>query len=438
MDVHGRLFLISSFVVSFTLCVASQLMQDLQQQQQRRRSAPALESHFRLVSDGAVLVLHFIYLVSCRDSGLVQPVDCFRFILETIGPQMASVYVYIQFFASVIGNHYMSLCACDIIVEYVDVLLEYRYREVTMRTTHYWRRWIALGSNLLLTIFNSCSIHWATPSYAIYMKVLFISFWALKIWLNVGLVKTNGQELVLLLPATMILLVLLIAIKELKCFSPDITSANQTILLPLYEHLIHIKCPELPVIVSCYYAGSMNNYFLALEPSLMAAQLEHLPCVFKLFNRDTNSPVLLLAVKFIITLITVGYLEDDYDLLGSIWNALLLIGAFLFDFALMKKHCADIMCSDGGKLQVTAAVSMHLGFQLANVGWIYHRLTGLEDIVKFLLLAIVVSKLVFKIIESGAIIEFCINTLKLECHSRPSEDLNPQITAKKALLESLV
>lgn len=67
MDVNGRLFLISSFVVSFTLCVVAQLMM---MQDQQRRAAPADESHFRLVSDGAVLILHFIYLVSSRDSGL--------------------------------------------------------------------------------------------------------------------------------------------------------------------------------------------------------------------------------------------------------------------------------------------------------------------------------------------------------------------------------
>lgn len=66
MDVHGRLFLISSFVVSFTLSVASKLVQDWAE----AAPSPSLESHFRLVSDGAVLVLHFIYLVSSRDSGL--------------------------------------------------------------------------------------------------------------------------------------------------------------------------------------------------------------------------------------------------------------------------------------------------------------------------------------------------------------------------------
>lgn len=65
MDVHGRLFLISSFAISFTLSVASKLVREWSEV----RPSPSLESHLRLVSDGAVLVLHFIYLVSSRDSG---------------------------------------------------------------------------------------------------------------------------------------------------------------------------------------------------------------------------------------------------------------------------------------------------------------------------------------------------------------------------------
>ncbi|XP_062540960.1 uncharacterized protein LOC134209001 [Armigeres subalbatus] len=434
MDAHGRLFLISSFAVSFTLCVASQLMQDQHQLKAAAAAAPP-ESHFRLVSDGTVLILHFIYLVRSRDSELVNPVESFRFILATNGPQLASAYVYIQFFSSVIGNHYMTLCACDIIVEYVDILLEHRFRIIA--TNHHWRRSIALGSNLLLTVFNCCSIHWTTPSYCIYMKVLFISFWMLKIWLKITSAEFGGQDLALPLLSTIILLMFLIAIKELKCFPSDIASANQTILLPLYEHLIRVKCPELPIIVSCYYSGSMNSYFLALEPSLVAAQLEHLPCVFKLFNRDTNSPVLLLVAKFVITSIVVGYLKDDYDLLGTIWNVLLLMNAFVFDCALMTRNCHHAACSSGGKLQQTAKSIVHLGFQLANIGWIYHRMTGFAVVVKFLLLVIVVSKVVFKLFDNGVVIAYCINTLKMECHSQPSDDFATD-KEKKDLLESLV
>lgn len=369
----------------------------------------------------------------------VPPDDSFRFLLKAIGPQMARVYVCIQFITSIVGNHYMSLCASDIIVEYVDILLEQRFH---IGVDQFWRRWIALGSNLLLTIFNCCSVHWTTPSYGIYMKVLFISFWMAKIWINfpslVMIIRNNWQLPVLLLILTIALLALLLAIKELACFPPDTTSANQTVLLPLYEHLGRIKCPELPVIVSCFYAGSMNSYFLSLEPSLMAAQLDHLPCVFKLFSRYNHSPIPLLIVKFCITATIVGYLSDDYDMLGSIWNCLLLISAFLFDFALMKQNCTTLVCKNSDKLTVAATILMHVGFQLANLGWIYHRLTGLADIIKSLFLVFVVTRVMFKLVENGQVIDFCVNTLKLECHSPPSEDVKPPIIAKGNLLDDLV
>ncbi|XP_065077040.1 uncharacterized protein LOC135700451 [Ochlerotatus camptorhynchus] len=435
MDVHGRLFLISSFAVSFTLSVASKLLQEWAE----ATPSPSLENHFRLVSDGAVLVLHFIYLVSSRDSGLVPPADSFRFLLKTIGPQMARVYVCIQFMSSIVGSHYMSLCACDIIVEYVDILLEQRFH---IGVDQCWRRWIALASNLLLTIFNCCSVHWTTPSYGIYMKVLFISFWMAKIWLNfpslVIIIRNNWQHPALLFILTIALLALLVAIKELKCFPPDTTSANQTVLLPLYEHLVGVKCPELPVIVSCFYAGSMNSYFLSLEPSLTAAQLDHLPSVFKLFSRNNNSPILLLIVKFFITATVVVYLSDDYDLLGSTWNCLFLISAFLFDFALVKENCTTLVCTNSDKLTAAATMLMHVGFQLANLGWIYHRLTGLADIIKSLFLMFVVTKVIFKLVENGQVIDFCINTLKLECHCQPREEEKPPIAAKGNLLDDLV
>lgn len=450
MDVHGRFFLIPSFVISFLLCACSKLVQPLE-------NRPTPIALVRLISDGTVLVLHFIYLLSSRDPNLgkhwtvrrtvissccsfsVKPNDSYQHLLDILGSSMANLYAHVLFLSSVVGNHYMLVCAADIILEYLAVSLQQQY----IRVDPSWRRWVALMANCVLTGLNCWNVQWTTATFAIYMKSLFMSFWMAKIWLNLPTIRAtfyeNREDIALLLCLTLTLLLLLVATKEFRCFPQDVVSANQTVLLPLYEHLVGIKSPELPIIVACYYAGSLNNFFLSVEPFSKAALSGQLPFSLTLYSDLLWSPIVLLLCKGFIAIICVGYLEDDLELLGSTWNCLLLISALIFDVALLRDNFLSLKCSNGSQMQFMAVVMLHVGFQVANIGWIFHRLTGFGEIAKTLLFIGAVTIVIFRLVQSEPFVEFCCNKLKLECCGKlwvPTARTEPR-SEKDCAMESL-
>ncbi|XP_058443245.1 uncharacterized protein LOC131425395 [Malaya genurostris] len=436
MDLSGRHFLVSSFFVSVIICIGSKLTE-----MPETRPTP---SYFRLVSDGAVLVLHFIYFGSSIDLSLAHPNDSYQFLLNSLGDGVATIYAHVQFTASIVGNIYMLICASDIILEYMTILI---YPQPNATSLFLWRRWVAVAATCLLTALNCYNIQWTTTTFAIYIKSLFMSFWVAKIWFNWSSIRAtvtaNESGLTLMMILTFGLIVLLIAIKEFDCFPQDVVSANHTVLLPLYEHLIGLQIPELPIIVSCYYADSLNSFFLSPDPFIQAAQNCQLPSALALRHEKTTSPIMLLLIKSAITVVVVGYMDDDLGLLGSTWNCLLLTGAILFDMALLlgTGDTTKLKFALSGKAQTFTVWLLHAGFQLANVGWIFHRVTGFEQVGKMLIFVTAVSIVAFRLVKIDAFVRIFCNRWKLTCCVKAVDatgGAKPPATKDNSWLDSLV
>ncbi|XP_055587998.1 uncharacterized protein LOC129740359 [Uranotaenia lowii] len=176
-------------------------------------------NYHRVASDGVALILHFLYLFSSRDEHLADSVNSYQLVLDKLGHKPAKIYAHLQFVASIVANHYMSLCAADIILEYLVVMYQLPDLEALSAK---WRRWVALGSNCLLTMLNCYNPHWTTITFAVYAKSLFMSFWMTKIWYNFDQIRTilerNSLSAITLLLAMVILITVLVATKECHCF----------------------------------------------------------------------------------------------------------------------------------------------------------------------------------------------------------------------------
>ncbi|XP_039434773.1 uncharacterized protein LOC120416926 [Culex pipiens pallens] len=429
MDVHGRLFLISTFVASVVLCVGSKLAEGT-----FRRSSYA-GGYLRYAGDGSVLALHFVYLASSREVWLAKPNESLRLVADSLGSPMASIYAHLQFLVSVLGNHYMSVCASDIVLEYLGILLQ-QQRMVPLDPV--WRAYCALFGNALLTALNCHSVPWTTATFAVYMKSLFMSFWLAKVWFNLPAIQaaitSNQQDFLLLCALTFTLLIILISTKELGCFPHDVVSANQTVLIPLYEHLVGICAPELPIIAACYGAGSMNNFFIGSDPTIQAAQFGHLPFALSLTHPTTHAPIVLLTTRTLITACAVLYLNlYDLTLLSSCWDFLLLTSAILFDVTLLRARHVDLNCQFTQHRPVLPTSLLHASFQLATAGWIFHRISPLRQVTTTLLFTAALTIVAFKALQSEPFVELCCNRARLECADR---ERPPPAVAKDAAVTS--
>ncbi|KAL1377252.1 hypothetical protein pipiens_016392 [Culex pipiens pipiens] len=405
MDVHGRLFLISTFVASVVLCVGSKLAEGT------FRRASYAGGYLRYAGDGSVLALHFVYLASSREVWLAKPNESLRLVADSLGSPVASIYAHLQFLVSVLGNHYMAVCASDIVLEYLGILLQQQ-------------RMVPLDPR-----------PWTTATFAVYMKSLFMSFWLAKVWFNLPAIQaaitSNQQDFLLLCALTFTLLIILISTKELGCFPHDVVSANQTVLIPLYEHLVGINAPELPIIAACYGAGSMNNFFLGSDPTIQAAQSGHLPFALSLTHPTTHAPIVLLTTRTLITACAVLYLNlYDLTLLSSCWDFLLLTSAILFDVTLLRARHVDLNCQFTQHHRPVLPTSLlHASFQLATAGWIFHRISPLRQVTTTLLFTAALTIVAFKALQSEPFVELCCNRARLECADR---ERPPPAVAKDA------